>query len=285
MTAAVVDAAVPTAMIYHNITPGHFFARYRPELAQKLDTGRAQLQTLNGAFAHALGDSQFNVDELAANGFGALDVLPICMDFTRFDVEPDADVAARLADGRTNILFVGRFAPNKAHAELLRVLAFLRDAGSDVRLILAGRYDGNEAYFDELQTQAAELGVLDDVIFTGLISDGALLAYYRGSHLYLSLSDHEGFCVPLIEAMWFELPVIAYGATASGETLGYAGLVLDDKRDLEALAALVRIVLADAELRERIVASQRRRREDFSLAASLAVFDRVVDGLVSRQGR
>jgi glycosyltransferase involved in cell wall biosynthesis len=277
MTRAVIDACVPTAMIYHNITPGEFFVRYRPELAATLEAGRAQLGDLREAFAIAIGDSRFNADELAALGFRNLDVLPICMDFRRFDVDPDPAVANMLADGRVNILFVGRFAPNKGHADAIDVLARLRRSGSNVRLILAGRYDGNEAYFAELQAQAAHLDVFDDVVFTGLITDGQLLAYYRGSHVFLSLSDHEGFCVPLVEAMWFDLPVIALGSSAVGETMGYAGIVLRDKRDHDAIGALIRIVMGDAALREAVLTSQHRRRMDFDADTTLAAFDHIVD--------
>jgi glycosyltransferase involved in cell wall biosynthesis len=148
-----------------------------------------------------------------------------------------------------------------------------------VRLLLAGRYDGNESYFAELQALAAHLGVFDDVIFTGLITDAQLLAYYRGSHVFLSLSDHEGFCVPLIEAMWFDLPVIALGSSAVGETMGSAGIVLRDKADYDAIGALIRIVIGDTSLRETILAAQRRRRRDFDAETTLATFDRIVDTL------
>jgi glycosyltransferase involved in cell wall biosynthesis len=282
MTQGVVDARVPTAMIYHNITPGSFFVRYRPELAVKLEEGRAQLARLRDDFEVSLGDSRFNADELAALGFKNVDVLPICLDFRRFDTVPDAAVAGRLADGRQNILFVGRFAPNKAHADLIGVLARLRASGSNVRLILAGRYDGNEAYFAELRARADQLGVFDDVIFTGLITDAELLAYYQGSHVFLSLSDHEGFCVPLVEAMWFDLPIVAFGSSAVAETMGNAGIVLLDKNDHEAIGALIRIVIGDEVLRNAVVATQRTRRDDFQVEKTLAIFDRIIDKLLSR---
>jgi glycosyltransferase involved in cell wall biosynthesis len=249
----------------------------------KLEEGRAQLVELRDDFTVSLGDSQFNADELRALGFQNVDVLPICLDFRRFDVDPDAAVAGRLADGRKNILFVGRFAPNKAHDDLIRVLASLRSSMSNVRLILAGRYDGNEAYFAELQALAEQQGVFDDVIFTGLITDAELLAYYQGSHLFLSLSDHEGFCVPLVEAMWFDLPIIAYGSSAVGETMGSSGIVLRDKSDHDAIGALIRIIFGDEELRRKILESERLRRDDFRIENTLATFDRIVDGLLTRK--
>jgi glycosyltransferase involved in cell wall biosynthesis len=281
MTQGVIDAHVPTAMIYHNITPSSFFVRYRPELAMKLEAGRAQLAKLRDDFEISLGDSGFNADELRSLGFKHVDVLPICLDFRRFDTVPDAAVASRLADGRQNVLFVGRFAPNKAHHDLISVLARLRASGSNVRLILAGRYDGNEAYFTELRALADQLGVFDDVVFTGLITDAELLAYYQGSQVFVSLSDHEGFCVPLVEAMCFDLPVIAYGSSAVAETMGNSGIVLLDKSDHDAIAALTRIVIGDEALRNTIIATQRARRDDFRVDKTLATFDRIVDRLLS----
>lgn len=280
LTDIVIDSKLPTAMIYHNITPSAFFARYRPELAVKLDEGRAQLAGLRGAFPLYLGDSQFNADELIELGFENVQVLPICLDYARFDAEGDAGVARRLSDGRNNILFVGRCAPNKGHAELIEILARLNASGSNARLILAGRYDGNEAYFSELQALCARLGVIGDVVFTGLITDAELLSYYRNSHLFLSMSDHEGFCVPLIEAMQFDLPIVAYGATAVRETMGEAGVVLNDKEDPEAIAALIRIVIGDAGLREQMLVTQRRRREDFDASKTLRLFDAYIDELL-----
>jgi len=269
-------------MIYHNITPSSYFVRYRPELAHKLDEGRAQLAELRKDFSVSLGDSRFNADELLELGFERVGILPICMDYRRFDITPDTSVARRLADGRVNILFVGRCAPNKAHLDLLEILARLRDSGSNVRLVLAGRYDGNETYFNELQSRSAQLGIFDDVIFTGLVTDAELLSYYRGSHFFISMSDHEGFCVPLVEAMQFDIPIIAYGATAVAETMGKAGIVLTNKADFDAIAALVRVIAGDERLREKVLESQRKRRDDFELSKTLQRFDEIIDDLLGR---
>ena len=279
MTEIVIKSKLPTAMIYHNITPSEYFARYRPELAVKLDEGRVQLAGLSNSFALSLGDSQFNADELLALGFKNVGVLPICLDYRRFDTDSDPGIARRLADGRNNILFVGRCAPNKAHVDLIEILARLHDSGSNTRLILAGRYDGNEAYFSELQALCAQRRVFDDILFTGLVTDADLLAYYRGSHIFMSMSDHEGFCVPLVEAMQFDLPIIAFGATAVAETMGDSGIVLNDKSDYEAIAALVRVLIGDDALREKVLVSQRKRREDFDSAKTLAMFDGYIDTL------
>jgi glycosyltransferase involved in cell wall biosynthesis len=282
LTDQVVASGLPTLMIYHNITPASFFRRLRPELAKRLDEGRADLGKLSRTFAAVAADSEFNAQELRELGYAEVDVLPIVADFRRFDVEPDFDAVAQVSDGQKTILFVGRYAPNKALHELIEVLACLRRAGSATRLVLAGRYDGNESYYAELRSKALELGVFESVIFTGLISDAQLLAYYLSADVFLSLSDHEGFCVPLVEAMAFNIPIIAFGSSAIPETLGNTGLLLTEKTDVNEIAALVRIVLEDEALRRTLVHDQRRRLGEFSSAFTLAKLDELMAKLMAQ---
>jgi len=282
LTAQVVDSCLPTLMIYHNITPASFFRRLRPELAKRLDEGRADLGKLNQTFAVVAADSEFNAEELRELGYAEVDVLPIVADYRRFDVDPDFDAVAQVSDGQKTMLFVGRYAPNKSLHELIDVLAYLRRAGSATRLVLAGRYDGNESYYAELRAKALELGVFESVIFTGLISDAQLLAYYLSADVFVSLSDHEGFCVPLVEAMAFGIPIIAFGSSAIPETLGKTGLLLTDKSDLSEVAALVRIVLEDEALQRTIVNDQRRRLAEFSSARTLAKVDELMSKLMEQ---
>jgi glycosyltransferase involved in cell wall biosynthesis len=276
LTASVVRSQLPTLMIYHNITPAVYFRRLRPELADRLDEGRADLAALNDSFAVLAADSQFNADELAELGYEDVHVLPIVADYRRFDVDPNPDIVRLMADDHKNMLFVGRYAPNKALQDLIRVLAALRRVGTHVRLVLAGRYDGNESYYAELRAEALNLGVLDAVVFTGLITDADLLAYYRGADIFLSLSEHEGFCVPLVEAMAFDIPIIAFASSAIGETLGSAGILLRDKSDPEAIAALIRIVLEDQKLQVKVLQSQRQRLRQFSADRTFEVLDDLV---------
>jgi glycosyltransferase involved in cell wall biosynthesis len=243
--------------IYHNITPAHFFVGFHPHLAGLCYHGRRELAEFAARTELALGDSEFNRRELEAAGYRHTGVLPIVLDLGSYDRAPSPVVQRLYADGRTNLLFVGRIIPNKRIDELIRVFAvYQRWVDPRSRLLLVGDHRGHERYFDRLQELVRELRV-SEVVFTGHVDDDELVAYYRSAHLFLCLSDHEGFCVPLIEAMHFGLPVIAYDAGAVRETLRGGGLLLREK-PLEVVAELVHEVLTRPELRRAVLASQAR---------------------------
>ena len=243
--------------IYHNITPAHFFLGFHPHLAGLCYHGRRELASFASRTELALGDSEFNRQELEAAGFARTGVLPIVLDFSVY-ARPPAPVMQRLyGDGRTNLLFVGRIIPNKKIEDLIRVFAvYKRYLDPKSRLLLVGDYRGHERYYDRLQEMVRALR-LDDVVFTGHVDDDDLVAAYKVSHLFLCLSEHEGFCVPLQEAMHFGLPVVAYDAGAVRETLHGGGVLLKDKPP-EQVAGLVYQVLHDAPLRQCILARQER---------------------------
>jgi glycosyltransferase involved in cell wall biosynthesis len=159
-------------------------------------------------------------------------------------------------DGRRNLLFVGRIIPNKKVDDLIRVFALYQRGDPRSRLLLVGDTRGHERYYDRLRELVEQLGVRD-VVFTGHVDDDDLLAYYRVGHLFLCLSEHEGFCVPLQEAMHFGLPVVAYDAGAVRETLRGGGVLLTEKRP-EVVAELVSRILSERDLRERVLRTQDR---------------------------
>jgi glycosyltransferase involved in cell wall biosynthesis len=243
--------------IYHNITPARFFVGFHGHLAGLCHHGRRELEAFAPRTELALGDSEFNRQELVAAGFPRTGVLPIVLDFAA-EAGPPSPVVRRLyEDGLTNLLFVGRIIPNKRIDDLIRVFAvYQRYLDPASRLLLVGDYRGHERYFDRLQEMVRELR-LHSVVFTGHVDDDDLRAYYRASHLFLCLSDHEGFCVPLQEAMRFGLPVVAYDAGAVRETLGGGGVLLREKRP-EVVAELVHRILHDDLLRARILETEAR---------------------------
>ena len=158
-------------------------------------------------------------------------------------------------DGRTNVLFVGRIIPNKRIDDLIRSFAvFQKWVRPRSRLLLVGDHRGFERYLDRLQELVRELR-LDEVVFTGQVDDDELYAYYRLADVFLCLSEHEGFGVPLQEAMHFGLPVIAYDAGAVRETLRGGGLLLQDKRP-EVVADLLDRLTRGGDLRRAVLASQ-----------------------------
>jgi len=184
-------------------------------------------------------------------------VLPIVQDLAALK-RPASPLVARLFDdGRTNILFVGRIIPNKKIDDLIRSFAFFQKyVKPQSRLLLVGDHRGFERYFDRLQELVRELRV-DEVVFTGQVDDDELYAYYRLADVFLCLSEHEGFGVPLQEAMLFGVPVVAYDAGAVRETLRGGGLLLEDKSP-ELVAELLDRVTHGGDLRRVVIASQAR---------------------------
>jgi glycosyltransferase involved in cell wall biosynthesis len=243
--------------IYHNITPAHFFLGFHQHLAGLCYHGRRELQAFAARTELALGDSEFNRRELVEAGYAATGVLPIVLDWQAYGRRPSPVVRRQLADGRKNVLFVGRIIPNKKIEDLIRVFAvYQRHIEPESRLLLVGDYRGHERYFDRLVERVKELG-LDEVVFTGHVDEDDLMAYYSAADLFLCLSEHEGYCVPLLEAMIFGVPVVAFDAGAVAETLRGGGILLEQKRP-EVVAELIHEVLTRTDLRQAVLETQAR---------------------------
>lgn len=251
---------------YHNITPAAFFAPYDPHLFRLAALGRAELASLVGHVDLALGDSEFNRAELAALGFAPTGVMPIAVNTARITAAPRRPALDRiLGDGLINILFVGRIVPNKRIEDHIRLAeVYKRYVDSYYRFIFVGRYHGLPRYYAMIRALMVQYQMLPDrFVFTGAVPDADLAAYYRWADAYVSLSEHEGFCVPLVEAMAADVPVLAYAAGAVPETLGGAGLLFAPK-DLEVAAEMLGTLVYDRPVRDRVLDGQRRRRRDFA---------------------
>jgi glycosyltransferase involved in cell wall biosynthesis len=261
-------ATVPGARVihYHNVTPAHFFAPFEPGLSRLAILARRELASLAGRTDLALGASDFSRQELDALGFAETGVLPIAVDTDRLTRAPRVPSIERLLqDGLVNILFVGRVAPNKKIEDHIQLAEhYKRYVDIYYRFIFVGRYDAVPRYHRAIRALIGEYEMLPDRFwFTGPVPDIELAAYYRNAHAYVSLSEHEGFCVPLIEAMATDVPILAYAAAAVPETLGGAGLAFAPK-DLEQAAELLGALVYDEPLRRGVIAGQRRRLADFS---------------------
>jgi glycosyltransferase involved in cell wall biosynthesis len=250
-------------LIYHNITPARFFLGFHKELTRLCHEGRRELAAFAPRAELALGDSEFNRRELEAAGFERTGVLPVAVDLGGFSHKPRAPVVTHLyRDGRTNILFVGRIIPNKGVHDLIGAFAlYQRHFDRQSRLLLVGDSRGHERYLRRLQEMVEDLHV-SEVVFAGHVDEDDLGSYYSLADLYLCLSAHEGFCVPLLEAMSFGIPVVAYAAGAVPETLGGEGILLEDK-DPAAVAEVLDRLRHDPSLRDRVKAGQERRLEAF----------------------
>lgn len=264
-------ASLPHGRIlqYHNITPAQYFAPYDPALFRLATLGRRELSTLKGRVDLALGDSEFNRRELQALGFDNTGVMPIAVDTARItEASPVPAVQRILDDGLTNFLFVGRIVPNKRIDDHIRMAEqYKRYVDAHYRFIFVGRYDGVPRYYATIRALIAQYRMpTDRFVFTGPVPDAELAAYYRAAAVYVSMSDHEGFCVPLVEAMAANVPVLAYAAAAVPDTLGGAGVQFAPK-DFEYAAELLGTLAYDEDVRQRVLAGQRQRLQDFSEAA------------------
>jgi glycosyltransferase involved in cell wall biosynthesis len=258
---------------YHNITPSELLAAWEPSVAFETSLGRAQLERLAPHCELAVAVSRFNEQELVDAGYRRTAVAPLLIDMTTSAAPPDQRLAAKLAAdkaaGGVDLLYVGKISPHKAPHDLVKMLSVYRRVYDPAaRLRLVGSPLG-ERYAPALGAFVHELGLDEDVTVTGSVSPAELEAYWRAADVYVSASEHEGFGVPLVEAMAHEVPVVAYGAAAVPETVGDAGLVLSSKEPLRFAAAVARAA-GDAVLRTRLIGAGRRRAEDLALGRSTA---------------
>ena len=269
---------------YHNITPPEIMGPWEPHVGTELEHGRRQLAELVEVTEWALADSTYNERELIGLGYERTAHVPILLDTAHLGHAPDEPALARLRatkeDGGADWLFVSRLLPHKAHHDVIKAFAAYRQAyDGAARLRLVGAV-GSARYADALTDFVEDLGLESAITFTGSLSPGELEAHYRGSDVYVALSDHEGFGVPLLEAMAHDVPVVAYACTAVPETAGDGALLLEDKAPA-VVASAVRRVLTDAGLRHSLVTAGRARLNAFGLPATTARLRSVVSEIVA----
>lgn len=269
-------------MIYHNITPPDFFRPYSIAAAQLTEQGYEGLRFLRDKVVYCLADSAYNRSELVKMGYSCpIDVRPILIRFEDYEQSPDEATLQKYRDGRKNLVFVGRIAPNKRQEDVIRTFYCYKRLEPESRLILVGSNSGFENYRERLQKYANALGIGDDVIFTGHIGFREILAFYHAADAFVCMSAHEGFCVPLVEAMFFGVPVFACDTSAISDTLGGSGVLLDDNDPVLA-AAMIHRVLGDEKLRSSITEGQRRRLEDFSYERVKDTFTGLLKGFLDK---
>lgn len=254
------------AVWYHNVTPPEYLRPWEPRAAPGVVWGQRQLAGLALRASIAIADSTFNATDLVAAGYERPVVVPILLDFARFMEPPDPATITRLraqqVSGGADLLFVGRLAPNKCQHDLVKVLAAVRTAvDPQARLRLVGGAE-IDAYAEAIRELAAALGISDAVELAGSVSPAELSAYYATASVFVSVSEHEGFCVPVLEAMAHNVPVVAYGAGAIPETVGDGGLVLSSKDPTLVAAAVGRVT--DERVRAALAAAGRQRLTEFA---------------------
>ena len=266
MTEAFAQLSGGRLLQYHNVTPAAYFAPYDPALFRLASIARHELTTLVGRVDLALGVSDYNRRELEELGFAPTGVLPLAVDLSRITRPVQRPALDRILDDDfVNFLFVGRIAPNKKIEDHIRLAEhYKRYVDAYYRFIFVGKHDAVPRYFATIRALMSEYRLLNErFVFTGPVPDEDLAVYYRHSAVYISLSEHEGFCAPLLEAMAADVPVLAYSAAAVPETLGGAGVQFAPK-DMEYAAELLGSLAFDDDLRQSVIAGQRRRLADFS---------------------
>ncbi len=250
--------ALPDRMIlvYHNITPPEYFIGVHKLLAYLCYMGRRELTAYASRCDLALGDSEFNRQELEALGFPRTAVLPVVPDFSHLDVPPGLAAFRPFDDELTNVLFVGRVIPNKRIEDVIRFFhAYQSGFNPRSRLIVAGDHRGFERYLALLHRLVHRLGARD-VYFTGHVPNEELNGYYEVADVFLCASEHEGFCVPLVEAFHKAIPVVAFAAAAVPATMDGGGVLYTSKEDPRYVAALIDAVVSDRSLRESVLDAQ-----------------------------
>ena len=269
--------------IYHNVTPYEYFIDYSPASFYLSRDAVMDLKCLAYTFDYCIADSSFNRDGLIGYGYKCpIDVLPIIIPYDEYKQEPDKSVVDKYNDGRTNIIFVGRVAPNKKQEDIIAAFScYKKNYDPDARLIIVGSSLNMDAYKSRLD-DFIDINKVEDVIFTGKIPFGELLAYYKTADIFLCMSEHEGFCVPLIEAMFFDVPVVAYASSAVPETLGGAGILLSNKDPLYT-AGIINKLVFDKTLKDTVIKEQRRRLEELSYENLSKRFMELISGFQGRQ--
>jgi glycosyltransferase involved in cell wall biosynthesis len=269
----VARSSVRTVVVYHNITPADYYRDINPIVSYWLQRGRRDLAALAPHATLVIGDSRLNLEEALAAGARHATVVPPAVDLGRLRPEP-----ARPSSDAPVVIFTGRLASNKGHEHLIRAVAALRAlALPSARLTLVGGGDDTEPYARALRDLAERVGVGSAVRLTGRVSDSELREIYATAAVFACASEHEGFCVPLLEAMAFSVPIVAFAAAAVPETVGPAGLLTATRNPL-VWAALLEVAIRSAPTRRSLIAAGHRRLADFS---DDSVFRRLRDALAS----
>lgn len=271
-------------MRYHNVTPPTYFREYDTISEQLCTEGYRGMRHLSDRIDYCIADSEYNRENLLDMGYTCpIEVCPILIPFSDYEKTPSNAVIKRYCDdGYTNIVFVGRVAPNKKHENIIRAFyCYQKYFNQKARLFLVGSFGDSDRYYQRLYDYVQVLGLEGKVIFTGHIKFNEILAYYRIADVFLCMSEHEGFCVPLVESMHFGVPIVAYNTTAIPYTLGGSGVLLETAEPIAAAEAIARII-DDKNYRNDIVAKQYERVQDFShedTAAKLKeILQRIMEG-------
>ena len=259
-------------MVYHNITPPEFFHGYNARTRKSCERGLKQVEKLSSRIDYCLAVSEFNKSDLRRMGYKCkIDVMPTILPFEDYNREPDFKFMKLFQDDYVNIAFVGRICPHKKQEDIIQSFYYYKKyINPKSRLFIIGSVS-EKKYFLKLKKYIKKLK-LDDVFFGGHMSFEKILACYRLADIFLCMSEHEGFCLPLLEAMHFRVPIIAYAAAAVPETLNGTGVLMKEKNP-KVIAEVIELVIKNQEVKEQMVQEQSERLKDFQYDALATKFE------------
>ena len=258
-------AKAKKTLIYHNITPSHWFKGSNPRIVNDIEQGIQEFPEMLEISDRIISDSKFNAEEVKKLGFESI-VLDLPIDPARWNLETNIGIATQLQnDPSTHIIHVGRLAPNKCIEDIIKTFYFYHETiNKNCKLWLVGIDIDTEVYSYSLKRLVNFLGLEEKVKFVGCFADTELKALYENSTIYLCMSEHEGFCMPVIEAMSFGLPVLAYASSAVPDTIGKGGVLVNHKEHLE-LAILIDEILNNQELKSKLIQAGKERVGQLSI--------------------
>lgn len=250
-------------MIYHNMTPAHFFEGYNDTLYKLLSEGREYVKQLAEHIDLGVGDSDFNRKELEEYGYARTDVFPILLNPVKYDIPSVSHVQTEMSKHGTNILFVGRYSPNKKQDDVIKAFyVYHKYFNTDSHLHLIGNYEGLEIYFLQLQALVQRLGLESHVTLHSHVSFEELVTFYRNADAFLCMSEHEGFLVPVLESFHFNVPFFGFHAGAVPETAADGGVIFKEK-DFYKIAQSMDEILKNKNRKTELIERQRNRLRDF----------------------
>jgi glycosyltransferase involved in cell wall biosynthesis len=248
------NSTIPVLLYYHNITPARYYLDYNMETFQLLLYGREQLKDMAENTTYALSASNYSDEELKQLGFKAREIMPIFFDTAKLEqLKTDTKTVYKMNNQKyTNISFIGRFSAHKDQETLVKAFYIYKNHyNQNSKLNLVGSVF-EKTYFDRVKALVKELGLEEDVNITGKVSEEVWKAYFTQSCVVVSLSEHEGFFVPALEANFFKVPIIAYNGGAVKDTVAEAGIVMDDKSPAF-VAGMIDKVVKDEDLRKKLI--------------------------------
>ena len=263
-------------LVYHNITPPDLLVDFDEPIAEACNDGLLELKDNLSFFDYSICDSEFNKSDLVNLGFdeSKIFVIPPLISSSDFKKEPSSHILKKYNDGKTNFLFVGRLSPHKKQDDLIKFFSYYKKKfNQNSRLILAG--NGSQKYIDYLENLISELSV-DDVVLTRQIPFADLLAYYKTADFFVCMSEHEGYGMPLIEAMHFNIPVIAYNSSAISDTLRGGGVLLNSKEP-EFVSKVIENLRTDSVFKAKVLEKQAQVLSELTEEKIFARFSKVID--------